>query len=309
MMAAVSFEHADEVRAALRAIMADPAHGPDALSSPRVMASLLSDLLPDAPRESGLLAAAAQRDVAGMLRDHVSNGLDAEVAVSLAASSFATSTAFTPEACRWVAGELAIALGLTDPARHADARDPALLAEITQVTPASVPELPTMSVARQSPDLPHDVGAPHHILAGEQPQPRRPPGPSLPPAVVPQPPRDSGWRLATPLPGPYGTRDCPRCGRRVPRAAISKPHTSPGRLWCPGVPGIHYASRGGYLQYVTTPDDIEPDAAENDEAQAPSGTPEGSAAQRLAEAARLHAAGLLTEQEYQDKRQEIIRQL
>ena len=100
-MAVMPFEHADEVRAALRAIVADPAHGAAALSSSRVMPSLLSDLLPDAPREAGLLAAAAQRDVAGMLAEHVAQGLDIGVAVSLVASSFAGSTAFTPQACPW----------------------------------------------------------------------------------------------------------------------------------------------------------------------------------------------------------------
>ena len=114
-MAVMPFEHADEVRAALRAIVADPAQGAAALSSSRVMPSLLSDLLPDAPREAGLLAAAAQRDVAGMLAEHVAQGLDIGVAVSLVASSFAGSTAFTPQACPWVTAELAIALGLAGP--------------------------------------------------------------------------------------------------------------------------------------------------------------------------------------------------
>ncbi len=56
-MAAISFEHADEARAALRAIVSDPAHGPDALGNPQATANLLQDLLqdllPDAPRESG----------------------------------------------------------------------------------------------------------------------------------------------------------------------------------------------------------------------------------------------------------------
>jgi len=51
--AAISFEHADEARAALRAIVSDPAHGPDALGNPQATANLLQDLLPDAPRESG----------------------------------------------------------------------------------------------------------------------------------------------------------------------------------------------------------------------------------------------------------------
>ncbi len=311
-MAAISFEHADEVRAALRAIVSDPAHGPDALSSPRVIASLLSDLLPDAPRESGLLAAAVQRDVAGMLREHVAHGLNADVAVSLAASSFASSTAFTPEACQWVATELAMALGLVRSPALLDRGEAGPFAEVTAAAHIPGRDLPTSSVATRYPDGP---GAqPVQVPGDRQPQAPRLPEPVPAPAGVPQPPRDSGWRLATPLPGPYGTRDCPRCGRRLPRAAIGKPHTSPGRLWCPGIPGIYYASRGGYLQHVSSPEAVQPDRAEQDEPeeepQAAASTSEGSAAaRRLAEVARLHAAGLLTDQEYREKRQEIIRQL
>jgi hypothetical protein len=310
-MAAVSFEPADEVRVALRVIVSDPAHGPDALSSPRVMASLLSDLLPDAPRESGLLGAAAQRDIAGMLREHVSNGLAVDVAVNLAASSFASSTAFTAEACNWVAAELAIALGLTSPPWLPGDGGPTPFAEITPAIQAPEHELPTASVAPRSPEVP---GA--HLFQvpeDQRPQAQRPPGPVLAPSAVPQPPQDKGWRLATPLPGPYGTRDCPRCGRMLTRAAIGKPHTSPGHLWCPGIPGLHYVNRGGYLQHVTSPGDLQPGNAEADKPdekpQAVADPAENSAARRLAEVARLHAAGLLTDQEYRDKRQDIIRQL
>lgn len=158
-MAAISFEHADEVRAVLRVIVADPAHGPGALSSPRVMASLLSDLLPDAPRETGILAVAVQKDVAGMLRDHVAQGLDAGVAVSLAASALATSTAFSPEACDWVAAELAIALGLATPSQRPGPG-----------TPGSDPAYtPTARVAGQRPAAigvaPEPPGLPDHADA------------------------------------------------------------------------------------------------------------------------------------------------
>src|ERR1035438_4180830 len=62
-MADSSFEHADEARAALRAIASDPAYGAQALSSAAIMSNLLRDFLPDAPRESGLLTAAAERPI------------------------------------------------------------------------------------------------------------------------------------------------------------------------------------------------------------------------------------------------------
>lgn len=114
-MPGMSFEHGDEARRALRAIVSDPAHGTDALSEPQTLSNLLHDLLPDAPREAGVLTAAAEQDLAGKLRDQVSQGLDVPSAIRLTAASFATSTAFTPEACAWAAGELALAAGLASP--------------------------------------------------------------------------------------------------------------------------------------------------------------------------------------------------
>ena len=113
-MAGTSFKHAEEARAALRAIVSDPAYGADALASPQTMANLLQDFLPDAPRESGLPVAAASAGLPAMLRGHVAQGMDARTATSLAAASFASLTAFTPDTCEWVAAELAIALDADD---------------------------------------------------------------------------------------------------------------------------------------------------------------------------------------------------
>ena len=111
-MALARLKYAAEARTALHAITSDPSYGAAALSSAPIMANLLRDYLPDAPRETGLLIAAATAGVSAQLSDHVAQGLDARTAVSLAASSLETASAFTPEACEWVAAELAIALGL-----------------------------------------------------------------------------------------------------------------------------------------------------------------------------------------------------
>lgn len=111
-MAAASFEHASEARTALRAIVSDPGHGLATLDNPQAMANLLQDLLPDAPREAGILTAAAGRRVAGSLLTHAEHGLDPATAIRLAAASLAESTAFTPQACEWAARELAVAAGL-----------------------------------------------------------------------------------------------------------------------------------------------------------------------------------------------------
>ena len=114
-MSEMSWEHASEARAALNAIVSDPEHGAAALSSPTTMSNLLKDYLPDAPREKSILIAAAEAGLADTLQEHVSQGMDAGTAIRLTASSFSSSTPFTPEACNWVTDEIALALGISRP--------------------------------------------------------------------------------------------------------------------------------------------------------------------------------------------------
>jgi Domain of unknown function (DUF4190) len=113
-MADMSWEHAAEARAALNAIVTDPEHGVAALSSPRTMSNLLKDLLPDAPREKNLLIAAAEAGLADTLNEHVALGMDASTAIRLTASSFSQRTPLTPDACSWVTGEIAVAMGISE---------------------------------------------------------------------------------------------------------------------------------------------------------------------------------------------------
>jgi uncharacterized protein DUF4190 len=113
-MAEMSWEHAAEARAALNAIVTDPEHGVAALSSPRTMSNLLKDLLPDAPREKNLLIAAAEAGLADTLNEHVALGMDASTAIQLTASSFSQRTPLTPDACSWVTGEIAVAMGISE---------------------------------------------------------------------------------------------------------------------------------------------------------------------------------------------------
>ena len=109
----MSWEHAAEARAALNAIVTDPEHGVGALSSAQTMSNLLKDLLPDAPREKSILVAAAEAGLANTLRQHVDQGMDPDTAIRLTSSSFSSTTPFTPEACNWVTGEIATALGMS----------------------------------------------------------------------------------------------------------------------------------------------------------------------------------------------------
>src|SRR5258708_6513212 len=71
------------------------------------MANLLQHFQPDAPRETGLLVAAASAALPAVLGGYVVQGMDATMAFGLAAASFASLTAFTLDACEYVAGGLA----------------------------------------------------------------------------------------------------------------------------------------------------------------------------------------------------------
>lgn len=114
-MSDMSWEHASQARTALNAIVSDPDHGVAALSNAQTMSNLLKDYLPDAPREKSILVAAAEAGLADTLRDHVAQGMDPNTAIRLTASSFSSSTPFTPEACNWVTDEIAVALGISQP--------------------------------------------------------------------------------------------------------------------------------------------------------------------------------------------------
>lgn len=135
-MAATPYEHAEQARLALRAIVAE--HGPQVLSSPGALANLLSDLLPDSPRIARILVAAAQDQIADELREHTSVGMDTGTASRLAASSFAEATMFAPEACAWVVEVFALALGLIS-----DAGAP--VATMTPPVPTAVAGIPARS--------------------------------------------------------------------------------------------------------------------------------------------------------------------
>src|SRR5580704_15133911 len=116
IMVSSQWDESDEAQNALRAIVSNPVYGVAALSSSQIMANLLKDLLPDAPREVSILVAAAEAGVAGNLRDRVSQGMDVGTASAVVAGSFAASTPFKPEACSWAVSEIAGALGLSRPA-------------------------------------------------------------------------------------------------------------------------------------------------------------------------------------------------
>jgi hypothetical protein len=113
VVAARPWEHADQARAALRVILEDPGLGIAVLSSGRLAANVLEDMLPDAPREKAVLVMAAQAGVAPSLQEYVTQGIDPATAVSLVAASLENTSPLDPDACRWVVTQLAAAIGLS----------------------------------------------------------------------------------------------------------------------------------------------------------------------------------------------------
>src|SRR5215831_8083681 len=87
-------------------------YGQRVLSDPRVLGNLVTDLLPDLPRERSLLVTGAEAGVADELTQHVEGQrMDADTAVALVARSLAQSRALESSASMWVATEYAKALG------------------------------------------------------------------------------------------------------------------------------------------------------------------------------------------------------
>ena len=99
-----------EARAALSVVVKD--YGVAALSNPQILGSLLKDLMPDSPRESSILVAAAEADVPGMLRDRMAQRISSGAAVAQAAHLLEERTALAPEACQWASRQLAELIGL-----------------------------------------------------------------------------------------------------------------------------------------------------------------------------------------------------
>ena len=107
-----------QARTALRAIVSNPDLGVAALSSAQAMSTALRDLLPDTPRETKVLVAAAEEGVAEALSYHVARGMDAATVRDKVARSFARHTGFRPAACEWAVDELAAVLGLDSAGAH-----------------------------------------------------------------------------------------------------------------------------------------------------------------------------------------------
>jgi len=87
-------------------------YGQRVLSDPRTLGNLVTDLLPDLPRERSLLVTGAEAGIAATMREHVEEQhIDPDTAVQLVGSALSKRRGIDPAAGRWVAAEYARALG------------------------------------------------------------------------------------------------------------------------------------------------------------------------------------------------------
>ena len=87
-------------------------YGRRVLSDPHMLGNLVTDLLPDLPRERSLLVTGAEAGIAAEMTQHVEEQhIDPDTAVQLAARSLSERRSIDPAASMWVASEYAQALG------------------------------------------------------------------------------------------------------------------------------------------------------------------------------------------------------
>jgi hypothetical protein len=87
------------------------AQAPEALVNASMLANLLKDLLPDAPREAGVLVNAVQAGASDLLRDRA-HQVGGQLAAVQVAGMLEERTGLSTPACQWAVTELAVALGM-----------------------------------------------------------------------------------------------------------------------------------------------------------------------------------------------------
>lgn len=149
-------------------------YGRRVLGDPHMLGNLVTDLLPDLPRERSLLVTGAEAGIAAQMTQHVEEQhIDPDTAVQLAARSLSERRSIEPAASMWVASEYAQALGYqvrpsVPPPRPGE----------PDVTPAEMPTItapsgPPMATAPPPAALPPQGPAP----------PARPPSGGPPPTA------------------------------------------------------------------------------------------------------------------------------
>jgi hypothetical protein len=164
-------------------------YGQRVLNDPHILGNLVTDLLPDLPRERSLLVTGADAGIAAQMTQHVEEQhIDPDTAVQLVARALSERRAIDQAASMWVATEYAQALGyrVRPHAQTDQSTQPQVIAAATAtMTAPSGPPMPAM------PTMPPGQSA--------VPAPQAPPGQSWPPgAQAPQAPPGQSWPPAQP---------------------------------------------------------------------------------------------------------------
>ena len=173
-------------------------YGQRVLSDPLILGNLVTDLLPDLPRERSLLVTGAEVGIAAEMTQHVQEQhIDPDTAVQLVARTLSERRSIDPAASMWVATEYAQALGyrVRPYAEAAQSAQPQVIpAALPTVTALSGQPMPTMPPA-QAPDMYTPQWQPAQNPQGAQ----MPHGQSWPPnAQMPQGPPGQSWPPAQP---------------------------------------------------------------------------------------------------------------
>jgi chitodextrinase len=109
-MAGSEWQDSGQAPEALAQVLAE--HGPAGLSNAQVMAGMLKDLMPNAPRETNVLVQAAETGLAQTLRERLDQGLAPDAAVAMAAKTLQEQTGLGQDASLWAAATIGGAMGL-----------------------------------------------------------------------------------------------------------------------------------------------------------------------------------------------------
>ena len=109
-MARHSWPEEGQAPDALRIVVKD--HGTETLSDGPKLNNVLQDLIPGMRRESSVLVAAADADIASVISARIGQRMSTAAAVAQAADYLEDRTALTTEACEWAARQMARAMGV-----------------------------------------------------------------------------------------------------------------------------------------------------------------------------------------------------
>jgi hypothetical protein len=231
------FDPQGEARGALSTAVTS--YGMRVLSDPRILGNLVTDLLPDSPRERSLLVTAAEAGMATELSQHVEQQrLSVEAAVALVARGLTERRSIDIAASTWVATEYAHALGYQvrtgiPPSAQLEEDEAPLSATVRRPRPSS-PQAP--SPQAQSPQAQPPQAQPPQVppqqAAGQQ-SPWSPPlpgqqafqSPAMPPLPYPTPP---GQQASSGQPAAYQpTAFSPPPARSTSQPSAAQPSGQP----------------------------------------------------------------------------------